>query len=699
MTMTGLKTLKNAQPSAPRLWFQRFAILRHPVFVKENIIRDFPLERGLNIILGRSDENISLTERPDFSASGHSVGKSSFCRLLRYLLTEPEVGSSRHRNQLLRRLPEAWVAAEVMINGCKWAIARPLNSGRQQRIGRDIDIETLFASDFSGLNKKEYEQVLSSLLPPGLNLPDRQFTWLDLLAWLTRDQNARLRSFWAWREPSQENAPKANGIFSKPTMHPRHMVMGMLKMLPFESEQLRKELHDITKKQDQLDAEVAKWEVWPKTQLNFAREDLKRHLSITNEEDKLEDSEESLLGPINIANNLLANLDGPDGTIASLQIKLQKAEDESTWRYQYKRKLYDEYLAPVSVAKAANDEQEAALGNTESLSSEQPSDLELLNGEITKIENRLNTPCENMSKFKIGECRFVLERLESLKKERERAITFFSPTETRQQPQPTPEQQQQLPVARMLAAQYEQRRVEYLNAESLYKKAEAERIRLRDEIEQIKHKAEAIKEDLANIEKYKKYLKGELTIPEYTEALTSQQENQEAIAQKESALSNANVKAARQSADLQKLFSELVSTVFGSQYAGKILSKNELDFHILNNGELSGAVTDTLAIILGDLTAMLAAGLDASHHPGFHIHDSPREADLSPALYRWLFKIFADLTIQLGGPDKAPFQYIVTTTTPPPQELRPYICLELAAKDPKDYLFGECLHSEEALLL
>lgn len=51
--------------------------------------------------------------------------------------------------------------------------------------------------------------------------------------------------------------------------------------------------------------------------------------------------------------------------------------------------------------------------------------------------------------------------------------------------------------------------------------------------------------------------------------------------------------------------------------------------------------------------------------PAFLLHDSPREADLGLALYHSLFHLVHELE-EFGS---APlFQYIVTTTTPPPQE-------------------------------
>lgn len=55
-----------------------------------------------------------------------------------------------------------------------------------------------------------------------------------------------------------------------------------------------------------------------------------------------------------------------------------------------------------------------------------------------------------------------------------------------------------------------------------------------------------------------------------------------------------------------------------------------------------------------------------THIPAFLIHDSPREADLGLSIYHELFHLVQELE-QVGN--QPLFQYIVTTTTRPPDEL------------------------------
>jgi hypothetical protein len=77
------------------------------------------------------------------------------------------------------------------------------------------------------------------------------------------------------------------------------------------------------------------------------------------------------------------------------------------------------------------------------------------------------------------------------------------------------------------------------------------------------------------------------------------------------------------------------------------------------------------------------------HLPGLFLHDSPREADMEDALYHRLFFLVAELE-KLFKQQEPSFQYIVATTTPPPDELdrKPYVRLRLDARSVGGLLFG-----------
>jgi len=94
------------------------------------------------------------------------------------------------------------------------------------------------------------------------------------------------------------------------------------------------------------------------------------------------------------------------------------------------------------------------------------------------------------------------------------------------------------------------------------------------------------------------------------------------------------------------------------------------------------ATSATLSMDLGCLRASLS-GL--GFHPRLIIHDSPRGGDLEAHLYAQLFLLATELEKAFPSP---PFQYILATTTHPPEELlkEPYLRLMLDARETEKLL-------------
>lgn len=69
---------------------------------------------------------------------------------------------------------------------------------------------------------------------------------------------------------------------------------------------------------------------------------------------------------------------------------------------------------------------------------------------------------------------------------------------------------------------------------------------------------------------------------------------------------------------------------------------------------------------------------------------------MSGHLYRAFFLAAAEAAEQLGESGFVPFQFIVTTTSAPPEELAgpPYVVLELAPDNDQGLLFGRQLTTE-----
>jgi hypothetical protein len=144
--------------------------------------------------------------------------------------------------------------------------------------------------------------------------------------------------------------------------------------------------------------------------------------------------------------------------------------------------------------------------------------------------------------------------------------------------------------------------------------------------------------------------------------------------------------AAFSTRNLQRWFDFLVQRIVAPEANGTIvLDGNGLHPRIQWRGTRRSVALNSLQIVLFDLAAMLCAVEGNSRAPAFLVHDSPREGDLDPWTYARLFEAVFEL-----GPDEstAPFQYIVTTTTDPPDgRVRTRVRLRISADVEQHRLF------------
>lgn len=141
-------------------------------------------------------------------------------------------------------------------------------------------------------------------------------------------------------------------------------------------------------------------------------------------------------------------------------------------------------------------------------------------------------------------------------------------------------------------------------------------------------------------------------------------------------------------ADAIKSLTTCVSTrLLGAAGHARFNPDHELrPFEVARGGE----AYQVLEVLLGDIVCLLdSATSEASNYPGFLVHDCPREADMSERLYREFFLVASEAAQQFGQGGAVPFQFIVTTTSPPPEELRgePNTVLELEPGREEGLLF------------
>ena len=116
------------------------------------------------------------------------------------------------------------------------------------------------------------------------------------------------------------------------------------------------------------------------------------------------------------------------------------------------------------------------------------------------------------------------------------------------------------------------------------------------------------------------------------------------------------------------LFNLHVRAMLGDEVTGKIdfSGGKSIEPKLEFNGSFDSAALNLTKILAFDLAALAFSQFEgAGHHPRFLLHDSPREADLAAPIYQSLFLAAQALESACGG--DVGFQYIVTTTEPPPE--------------------------------
>lgn len=97
----------------PVVRLQRFVILKNPN--PNSVIRDIPLNRGLNIVRTRR------RNRDETRTVAHDVGKALLMRLLRFTLGEDWFASRADMNRIRNSWGHDWVVATVVVQGLPWA--------------------------------------------------------------------------------------------------------------------------------------------------------------------------------------------------------------------------------------------------------------------------------------------------------------------------------------------------------------------------------------------------------------------------------------------------------------------------------------------------------------------------------------------------------------------------------------------------
>jgi len=616
--------------TGPRLWVRRLVIWREPGGEK---IRDISLAPGLNIIWS-PDGADDIAAGGQANAIGHGSGKTLFCRLIRYCLGEDRFATEAQRERIGTALLNGLVGAEVILDGICWAIVRPLGVRRRHMAVSNGNLEEIAAGEGSSTGLEPFIQAIEqSIITPALAHLIRPGTgeavWPVALAWLTRDQECRFDDVLDWRSPaSDSDSPlPASGREKGPRLE---ALRAFLMAITPEEQATRTQVMGLDEQRRLLEQEIGhrRWEI------DRLQARLIPALGLTDQ--TLPDM--PLLIDVlrkTAGERVTAATKLPAGGSAELLAARKEFETaRSEWmRFDGERIRLDAAI-PVEERLLSQIQGELpglSFSKTEADSPvcpicEVPINRALAEG--CKLSHKIPdaAACQQRWAQRQTDFQEQSKRLQGLRQERTQVL-------------------QQVALAKQKFEQLRGRVVAIEKTRDSRETAWYSARRLQDDVERLSDIVGA--QDVAT-----------KSLRDTTAKADGERERLGAFRDKQARVFGA----------LSEKFDPIVRRLLGHDAKGRIsLSGLGIELSVDLGGDRVTAAIDSLKILAFDLAAMARSIEGATRVPAFLLHDSPREADLGLSIYHELFRLVRDLE---GAADQPPFQYIVTTTTKPPEAFK-----------------------------
>ena len=647
---------------APAVWVERLAIYKSWPPCADTHLRSIELRRGLNIVWARPIGKNAVASR----LAGHGAGKSTFCRLLRYVLDDTTAGTDEFRKSFETTLGGVgWALAEVHVDGQRWLVGRPIAENaaghhsfaylggsltqefpeRPPRVGYKTDY-------LPALDQAVFGEMKIRTLPGSQKMLD----WPQLIQWLSRDQEAHFRGLLEWRD-NDSNAGSAS-ISADDRANLVRLVLGLVQ----QREQTL--LKDYAEKGAEHEAKL--------------RERVKLEFAIDRDRVALADAIQIPVGDpkdsvlqLEISNRVTNLRNESDAAVKAAQ-----QDDATTILLGEVSRAQAEAEIAQAIADEANSRAETEDMRLKGITPP-PKPKEPLTGVRAMLQSMPPTR---------GYCSHPLTEAWAAK------CTLASQRPPDEVTEATHELAATAPVVRTelerLLAEYqyhqgvadEKKRAQN-SAQALLNAA---RQRQRQELEDLKEPAR----NAAMIEAlHRSYKKG-------CEDLDTLNARIKDLSGDKDAINDTLKLLTKHHKDLlekfTRLFDHIAQHMLDKAVTGRVeFSGKSIEPRLEYHGPRDSAALKVTKWLAFDLAAVaLGITTKETYHPRFLLHDSPRESDLAPEIYGGLFLAAKELEGTLG--ESAPFQYIVTTTEPPPVDVRqtPWLRIELDASVEKERFLG-----------
>lgn len=617
-------------------------------------IRRIQFRKGLNIVWAEPPKDYHQDDKQRIA--GHATGKTTLCRMIRFLFGENSFANGQLRSSISRNFPEGYVVGHIRVNGVDWCVARPFTGHKE------FAMQTSFLDDFlkEDSPKEKYhvfKDALETILPQVSSISElpiqTKLSFYHLLPLFTRDQDSQYTKLAEWRDNTLSNA-------NSPVLQQK---AAMLVMRSLISDIVKKE-SELLIQHEQLDTKQKETKARCELINQILDKDCERLSQICHE--PVENAEMGRMFVETIHNECTQKMSTFCVDLDDEKKYQQLLQERNNAQFDYQQAA-DQYNASLRKYKQDvrefNELKKMFGDTTNAFSEEEMDEIEIAaqhhptrkyccvpmtvavehhcpwaewytTPEDTASKDNLLHACSNIEdrslelqkyhKFLYDEHEHVMLLKRNFEKAKEAFDSFCS----------------------IINEKRNQRAAEIGNKMEAIRRFEAD-----DQISQ------------------------ELTKQEdsYKEMLKNCKDDIIAYRKKEKLIS----------IDFSKIYNDVIKYVMGSDVVGRV-DINDGNIKLsstYNSSPLQSAALDAVKIICFDIATMIYSISGKGTHPRFLMHDGPRVADVTRSIYLCYFKLMREL--ELVSQNNPNFQYIVTTTEPPPDELQesPWLICKLDATD------------------
>lgn len=647
----------------PLFWICEIRFLRSWKDGKADEIRRIQFKKGLNVVWSPPPKSDIAEQR----IAGHASGKTTLCRLIRYMFDEPKMGNDNFRNSVNHRFVDGFIAASVRLNGESWCLARPFSplrmpgglSARLESLDQFLQGEVDFGTyaDF----RRELERCATRIVPVESLPSGEPLTLRHFFPWFTRDQECHFSSIHDWRlnTTSETDSPLLNktekaivmrsvyepNIFREVKLSAQQgelnasLKNGM--RLQDTYERIRDEKLRMIQSHEYADMPDVAGELFvsmAKERLNQEIEQARKNppdvqASLDGLRQVLRDAEQHYQNLAAAYNATVDYIESLRAEIKQLGKQSQSTDDEELPSLS-RVKLISQSMPDreyCCVPRSIAHKRGCHIGDEEEFSQDPYAAAEARKVIMVKRKNDLATKQSDYKEsykiaqqefVKVGLARSAMEKADSELKDVESAAVRAS--------------QDRVSALSII-----------LNAVEDYEKTCRSLTDQKNELERVRKEHNEVSTELATIRKSAKGRHG-----------------------------------------IVDCFAQVIKFVLGNAVVGKVIETGgDITFEVsYHDAPYDSAALNEVETIAFDLAVLTLSIQGMATHPRFLIHDGPRVSDLTENIYRRFFDYAKYLEERADGNPN--FQYIITTTTPPPEEFQkaPYLCLQLDSSFPEGRL-------------